>query len=247
MSAAPEFRLHPVPAQIRERTDSPPPLDAATEAEVARIWEAERVRRGPSLFNGRIFSFDAPPGDGTGEWAGRFVEYRLFIAQLKEPSLFGVLGVRALAVTGFLRCPDGIVFGRRSPTLMQDRGCWELVPAGGVDLPARDGKGEIDPRRQLAEELGEELGLPETALGEVHPFAHLEDEAHHVFDLAFMAFLPFSGVEIQAARARLEKPEHEEIAIISPDGLTAFLQGPGATLAPASRRLLVEAGFSEGR
>jgi hypothetical protein len=158
-----------------------PPLPPNLAREVERIWQA----RGGTPFNGRILSAVEIAPDRI---AATLVEYRWFVAQRMKPDLFPALQVRPVAVSGVLHCADGIVIGRRSQSMMQDPGLWELVPSGGMD-------GTADIRGQILAELREEVGLTPDQVDEVVPFCLIEDDESHTLDIGIALAAPRLGAD----------------------------------------------------
>ncbi|TAL00184.1 MAG: hypothetical protein EPO08_14510 [Rhodospirillaceae bacterium] len=210
-------------------------LDAATAKEIERVWDAAQARRGTPLFNGTLFSVDAIQ---AAEICGHFVEYKWFIAVREIPGLQPILRIQPLAVTGVLRCADGIVFGRRSQVVTQDQGLWELVPAGGLSVSCRQPDGTLDVGAQILEELEEEIGLGRKHVTRMRPFCVVEDTATHVFDVAIEVVTSASKDAIESA-FRMDLPrEYDAIEIIADTEVEAFVEQHGQDLAPLSAFLL---------
>ena len=113
-------------------TRAMPELPPALEAQVAEIWQAE-LRARPRLFDGTVFSADRIRPDAI---EGHWTRYRRALAQLRAPALFDSLRLRALAVSGLLRCADGIVLARREAGSVYQPGAWQSPPAGSVERRA---------------------------------------------------------------------------------------------------------------
>ena len=195
------FVVHEVAADVVVRvTRAMPALPAAVDREVERLWQAasRRVAAGGAgrMFNGRVFSADAiTPRLIT----GHLTEYRRVVAQMERPELFAELGVRSFAVCGVLRCAGGVVVGRRHRAAIYQAGMWQLAPAGSVDAGAVADDGMVDLRRQLLDELQEELGLPPDAVGEPRPLCVVEHPGSHVSDLGLALVTRLSAEAVLAA------------------------------------------------
>jgi hypothetical protein len=155
------FVVHELDPAVRVRiVRAMPDLDAALDAAVEGLWRAAaaRVAAGGAgtLFNGRVFSADRITAT---EITGHITEFRRIVAQMEQPGLFGVLGLRPLAVCGVLCCADGVPFGRRHPAAIYQPGMWQLPPAGSVDPGAVRADGTVDLCAQVLAELTEELGI----------------------------------------------------------------------------------------
>ena len=124
----------PLPGPLTIVDEGPaPPLPPAVAETVDAIWAAELAKR-PHAFDGPMFSVTRLDGTLiTGQWT----TYRRFMARRRQPTLAEALGVRPLAVTGVLRCRDGIVLGRRGDGVTQAAGAFELAEdedSGVIDI-----------------------------------------------------------------------------------------------------------------
>ena len=214
--------------------DRPVCRDEAALALVDRLWGEARLAR-PDLFNGRVFSaVHVSSGCIVGHWT----EYRFGFAQLREPALFGSLGVRPVAVCGVVRCPDGIVFGRRSAHAVYQAGQWQCPPAGSIERRAGDG-GRVDLRAQLLSELEEELGLAPTDVTGIRPLSAVEHPGSHVVDIGMAIETARSGSSIvQAQRTARGRAEYEEIEVVSFGRLDAQIEEWAEKLVPPARSFL---------
>lgn len=210
-------------------------LRPETAARVATLWAAERRERGKSVFNGEIFSVDRA---SSTEISGRFVEFARFSAQRRDPALFDELAIRPLAVTGLLRSPDGIVFGRRLRASTQDPGLWELVPSGFVDPGARRADGALAPQVQVLRELREEIGLQPDLIRRATPFCLIDDPETRIVDIGVALETTATGAEIHAAYAGLGDDQYTELTVIPRSGLADFLTRDSRRIAAVSRLIL---------
>ena len=226
----PQLYLHPLSPDVAV-TIEPEPLEVPAHLApvVEAVWEHEQAHRGGTLFNGRTLSVlsHAPDLIHT-----RIVEYRLVLAARRRPDLFTALAIRPLAVSGLLRCADGIVFGRRGPGVTTDSGLWELVPSGGLDAADRQACG---PRQQILTELVEEVGLDATQIRDCRPFCLIEDRTTGVFDIGVALQTDLEAGAVEEAQRRASD-EYSELRIVPDHRVAEFLAG-GAIL-PASRLLL---------
>lgn len=210
-------------------------LRPETATRVAALWAAERRERGSSVFNGEIFSVDQT---SSSEITGKFVEFARFSAQRRDPALFGELAVRPLAVTGLLRSPDGIVFGRRLRGSMQDPGLWELVPSGFVDPDARRADGALAPQIQILRELQEEVGLRPDLICRATPFCLIDDPETRIVDIGVALETTATGQEIRAAHAGLGDDQYTDLMVIPRPSLADFLTCDSRQIAAVSRLML---------
>lgn len=221
---------HPLAPALRVVVEPPPPAAAASvEATVERLWAEARAAR-PSLFNGRVFAArEIAPERITGFWT----DYKHALAQIREPSLFAALAIRALAVNGVVEGPDGIVFGRRDPGAIYQPGLWQCPPAGSVE--ARRGHDTVDLRDQLLAELAEELGMPAASVSGFHPLAAVEHPGSHVVDVGIALRTDWDQARIAAAHAGTGDREYVGLAFVPRDRVAAQLDAWGADVVPPAR------------
>ena len=207
--------------------------DAAALAEVERIWTEARRER-PALFNGRVFSADRV---SSGCIVGHWTDYKFGFAQIRQPSLFGALGIRAVAVNGVVRSPDGIVFGRRAASAVYQAGLWQCPPAGSVER--RDEVARVDLLAQVAVEFEEELGLPAREIASVRPLSAVEHPDTHVVDVGLAIETARSADEIIAAQAAASgRDEYDTIVVVAEAHLEQQLDAWGDLVVPPARSFL---------
>jgi hypothetical protein len=223
------------PSAIVEVLGEAPALSRDLAREVERLWEAEQQRRGRALFNGRILSATEI---GAGRIAGYADEYRRFIAQRQRPDLFAELRVRPVAVSGLLRCPDGIVFGRRAGFTTEDAGMWELAPSGGVDTSGIHGVSRADLKLQILAELREEIGLTPDKI-EAIPFCVVEDPDSHVVDVGIRLEAPdLTAAAVLGAHRERGSAEYSELVVVASANVAEFIERTPPGVASASRAIL---------
>ncbi|MFC1680853.1 hypothetical protein ACFL1S_03540 [Pseudomonadota bacterium] len=193
--------------------------DREAERRAERIWLEELGSGNDSVFNDLILSC-------TGVAGSRIhctrVEYKYFFAQTKHPELFDKLRIRPVAVSGLLRCADGIVVGKRSQETSQDAGRWELVPSGGIDASAVTLDSIVDHRTQLLTEFEEETGLGVEPVESVEPLCLVYDDESKVLDIGSVIRTSVGFDTILNAYHALEYREYEEIRVIDEDAVEDF-------------------------
>lgn len=229
------LRFLPLPYQFVVLPESERFLPLSLEQEVERIWKTAQARRGTQLFNGPLFSVDQIAADTV---TGHFVEYRLFLAQMRRPELFSELRVQPLAVTGLLGNADGLFFGYRSPGVAQQPDCWELIPAGGIDRSTLTESGHILPVQQLLAELQEEVGLEPADISWRRLISFCEDPDHHIFDLVWELQSTLNTASICRLHAALARTEHTKITCVFWKDLNRFLVDDSSSLLVSNRDLL---------
>ena len=239
------FIVHELDAAVRVRVVRPMPgLDIAFDAVVETLWReaAQRVAAGGAgtLFNGRVFSADRiTPTDIT----GHVTEFRRIVAQMERPELFGVLGLRPLAVCGVLRCADGVPFGRRHPAAIYQPGMWQLPPAGSVDPSAVGADGTVDLGAQVLTELTEELGIPRDQVAAPRVLCVVEHPGSHVSDVGIALTTAMTGAEVLAAHRAHANAEYDPLVIVAFTKLADFVADAGELLVPPARVFLHRAGL----
>ena len=210
------------------------PLGPALERRVEGLWRQEQAKRAAPLFNGELLSVVsiAPP-----RIEACVAEYRCFIAQRGDTSLSAQLRVRPLAVSGLLRCRDGVVFGRRAATSTQDAGRWELVPSGGVDRRALWPDGRVDVVGHLVDELHEEIGCAPTAVTSAEPFLLVEDIASGVVDIGIDLALDLDAASVLAAHGGATN-EYDALKVVKVSDVAGFVEQADAPLVEVSLALL---------
>ncbi len=207
--------------------------DAAALREVDRLWDEAR-RANPALFNGRVFSADHV---AAGCIVGHWTEYRFGYAQIRRPSLYDALGVRPVAVNGVVRCPEGIVFGRRDANAVYQAGLWQCPPAGSIE--SRAGADRVDLAAQLAFELEEELGLAGTEIRSLRPLSAVEHPGSHVLDIGVSVETGVAAADIVARQRRARGcAEYDEIVVVPVDQVGRRIDEWAESLVPPARFFL---------
>jgi hypothetical protein len=228
-------RIHRVSSRVQiEAKADRLTLNSVVEAQAEALWVKEAERRGQRLFNGKLFNVDHLASDHI---TGHFVEYRLFNAQRLQPALFAHLQIRPLAVSGVVESPDGLVFGRRNIDLTTDPGRWELAPSGGLDFETCREDGEVDYMRQFYRELVEEVGIRESHVTGVTPFAIIEDTTTHVLDLCIAARTSLSAFQIREAFSQASD-EYSELRLVPLSAIAQFAREEGPNIVSATTELL---------
>jgi hypothetical protein len=229
------LRFLPLPENIIVLPEPGPALPGWLKQEINEIWQAEQARRGSALFDGPLFSVEEVH---TNTVAGRFVEFRRYLAQERRPELFSELQIQPLVVTGLLQNAKGLFFGYRSSAVALQPNCWELIPSGGVDRTTLTESGQLDPAGQVMTELREEVGIDATAVMSPRLVGFSEDPLHHSFELVWQLETSLDPAAILDAHAALPHREHAEIIFVPWADLEGFLAVGLDSVALRSRYLL---------
>jgi hypothetical protein len=216
-----------------------PQLEAGVEARVHELWQRAVRERGAALTDRPIFSV---VDELRGEMTGRFVSYRYYLAQHLDSTLQTRLRVRPLAVTGIVRCAEGVVIGRRTATATQGPESWDFLPSGGVDADSLRPDGSIDAELQVLRELKEELGIELPS--EVRPRPRWRMCEGEVIDLVFGIDVALDAREVAERFSMVGPREHTEIQIVDPASLAR--DGAGSRSLSATCRVLLRA-LARGR
>ena len=198
------------------------------------IW-ADALREHPNLFDGRVFVANSvSPGCVAGYWT----RYRFLFAQLRQPERFPLPHLRALAVNGLLRCPEGVVLGRRRADAVYRPACWQSVPAGSVE--ARDGDA-VDIAEQLLAELEEEIGIVGSEIGPVKPIVAMEHPGGRVLDIGCTVTTGLAFASIEKRWRDRGNTEYDALRVIAQNDIPGFLEEGGPNLLVSARFLLAYA------
>jgi hypothetical protein len=210
-----------------------PPVTAEIDRRIDALWQ-EELRAHPHRTDGALFAFSRREGAVL---HGRFVPYRYYTAQRRDPSLS--LAIVPLAVSGLLLCEGQVAFGRRSERTTQYPGWIELVPSGGLDSESLRDDGTVDHRAQLARELTEETGIGEAEILRIEPIALLHDRVDAVIDLASVIEVSPAArvVADTTVAASAATGEYRSLTWVPVGELSSFFDAHRQELVPTSRAL----------
>lgn len=180
---------------------SPPVLELSDSLQqtIENCWKEEKERQGDQLFNGKLLSlisYDA------GHLVGYFVEYKRYIAQLRNPNLAEVLKIKPVCVCGITSSKDHLLIGLRSSTVTQYPSLYDLAPSGGVDPVSLEGN-SINLKKQLEQELMEETGLSNEKVLSIKPFVLFDTFSQPCIEIC-------ATIEMRPEALHLTKPAIEE-------------------------------------
>lgn len=192
---------------------------------VEKIWQNEQKKR--RLFDGELLnahSYD------QNRLEGAFIPYKLFIAQLAEPSLKSTLKIVPVSVSGLTLLGKNVIIGKRSSNVTQFPGFYELAPSGGV---GRDfiQENRIDIRKQFQQELEEEIGIPAKKVKGFKLFALVHDHQLDLIDIC-------AEIKVKPSALQTISREYSQIMTIPCEELPAFLEQNKEQFVPLSLLLL---------
>ncbi|MCK4873449.1 MAG: NUDIX hydrolase [Phycisphaerales bacterium] len=153
--------------------------DTVEDAGIDECWRRAQ-RNNPAIFDGPILhvcGFDADAGLITTAHAS----YRCIVALRAGLDC----GIRALGVSGMVRCGEHILVARRGRDVLLYPSRWELAPSGVAEPPAGEDGGTVDLVGILLNELVEETGLHASRTA-VHPMMFAYDATTRSYDACFV-------------------------------------------------------------
>jgi len=180
----------------------------AIKSEIDALWEAA-TRQSPDLFDGPVLSVISLSANRL--QLAR-ASYRHVVAARSSPRIKELLGLRPLAVSGILTCPQGLVLGRRGHAVSTGAGLWELAPSGGMEYEAGDAKPDFT--TQILKELREEIGLAPDLVRVGQPVGMVEVTQSACIDMVIPLATDLSADEILAAHRTLGSAEYGELRIV---------------------------------
>ena len=212
-------------------------LSPEKSGRVEQIWLAETAKK-PKLFNGTVFTYLSHSSKGSAtKISGSFVEYKQFLAQLREPVLD--LGIKPVGVSGFTIINDnGIkysVFAVRSDEVTEYPGHLELVPSGAIDKSAIGPDGTVRLHDQLKDEFTEETGIPAGAITGIRSCGLILDRKDQVYDAC--AIIEVNATRQQALDAFCSVSEYSKPCFVALEDLPKFLEENAHILVPSSLAL----------
>lgn len=210
------------------------PVTATIRRRIDEIWDREREGNPGLLYDGQLLSYQEERG---GRLVCTFVPYRRFVAQVREPELYTVLQIRPVAVSGVLRCRDGIVLGKRSEGLFGAPGKWEFAPSGGIDAQARVGARRVSAQTQLYHELEEELQILPRSVRTIRPLAIADDAESNLIELIFTIEADIRAADLGQSHLN-DRREYETVRCVYPDGIAEAVTALGDKMLPLGHALL---------
>lgn len=197
---------------------------------IEEIWNTEKALIGSPLFNGRLasaLSFDEHL------LTAELVEYKYYMAQMRDPAIKKILQLTPLGISGRIISDGAILIGRRSQKVFLDRGLYEAVPSGGVDMHALEGD-YVNLRKQIEIELEEETGMPTSFIQQFRPLSLVKDPSHGTLEVCVELILHSDARTFPL----VPNDEYSEFRWVSLSDLPAFLSTHAHETIPVTKWLL---------
>jgi HAD superfamily hydrolase (TIGR01509 family) len=218
-TAHPEFSYYPIDAHFQVRVEESGPLPFTARME--HTWQ-EKCRQNPHLFNGKLFRFLSLDEKGL---AGEFIDYKQYVVHLGDGSIIPV------GVSGIVYTDEAVLIGRRTKMVLVGAGLFETPPSGTID-PEAQGGAQVDPLKQIAKELYEELSVKKEEVLSITPFALIEDKKGGTWEICF-------AIELKAKK-EISSPngEYENCFFVKRGDLLTFIEKHYFEILPFTRFLL---------
>ena len=128
-------------------------LSQLVQNKVDEIWDREFQIRQGKLTNGYIYGVVSV---SENEILIEKVEYKIVLAQIRDPSLASAIDFHFLSTSGMTLSDGKVLLGQRSAYVSTYANAYEMVPSGTID--SQEGL-VVDLRDQLFKELEEEAGI----------------------------------------------------------------------------------------
>lgn len=161
------------------------------EKEIERIWQKEAEIKKERLFNGQLLSALTVK---EGILRGKFVPYKLYVAQTRNPKLEKFLKLRPVGISGYIEANHHILIGKRSQHVLTSPGYYELVPSGGIDQESLEGS-TLNIRKQFEIELEEETGIKVASIKQFSYIALIYDSVTYTYEVCAKILLDSQTLE----------------------------------------------------
>lgn len=209
---------------------TPLQLSEKTHFKIEEIWKQELIRTRGKVFNGEILSAaEVSPN----QIKGHFVEYKHYLAQTRDPSLFNELQIQPVCVCGCTFAGNKILIGKRSDYVTAYANCFELVPAGGID-PSSVENDYANIVKQVEIELKEEAGLTAEMIEKITPKFLLFCPQTHIYEVCSYIEVDPSSKQSTADR----DDEYTELFWIDKSEIKKFIEFNQGQMIPLSLQIL---------
>jgi hypothetical protein len=197
---------------------------------IEMVWSEENSARPSKLFNGQLLNFVSLENEIL---RGEFVDYKFYIAQLRDPGLEPLLNIAPVSISALTFAGDKLLVGRRSGDVTQYKNLFECVPSGGIDPAAvRDQK--VDLQEQFSRELWEETHISVTEIKRILPFQLVQDFSTHHYEIC--ATIEVNYMVVHEERKPTE--EYSEFIWVPRSEIKNFLKQHASEFVPFSLHLI---------
>lgn len=225
------YQTHEIPSDFRVKvihSGDEIILSDTDQMLVNEIWEEAKHLRMGNLFNGKLLNFlSFQPEENY--VSGEFVEYKYYMAQLKNEYLKSILNIHPISISCLCSCKEFYLLGKRGLYVTDYPGCYEFVPSGGID-PINVHQGHVDLIGQLKMELMEETGLSEEMIENCSPMAFVQDSATGIYEICLSIELKSKARRDFLARSK----EYDQLEWISRQKMTSLVSNYKSTFVPFS-------------
>lgn len=200
------------------------------EAElIERIWQEEVRLKGDKLFNGQMLSYLR---HNSHELHGCFVDYKYYLAVLRQPSLRDKIPIETLGVSGLTISDGWLLWGKRASFVTEYAGYYECAPSGGINPEMAIG-GMVPTHIPYEVELLEETGISKEQVTGISPVCLVYDVNVHLYECV-------ARIEVDPCLRRMKmsaSEEYDELVWVEISKLAHFLDNDEVNILPMSRFL----------
>jgi hypothetical protein len=197
---------------------------------IEHLWSEEIKRCGPHLFNGQLLCHVR---HDASKLIGQFVQYKHYLAVLREPELRKKIPINALGISGMTFSGPHVLIGKRAAFVTDFPGWYECAPSGGLD-PAMAVKGVIDPKTPFVRELLEETGIAEKDVLSTRVLRLIYDNDTHLYEIHAVITVD----ETLATKKLPASEEYQELLWVTKEKIGEFLNKHVGKIVPLSEYLL---------
>lgn len=205
-------------------------LSDLDKAEVERIWHEEMRLKGEKLFNGRMLCYLK---HDCHTLYGHFVEYKHYIAVLRQPQLRTKIPIDTLGASGITFSGGSVLWGKRASFVTEYAGYYECAPSGGLN-PGMVVAGEIPVDMPFEQELHEETGLAKNLIQDIRVTSLIYDKKSFLYEIVATIELDESASQ----KGLAPTDEYEELVWVDMSALSAFFEKHRGKILPMSYYLL---------
>ena len=202
-------------------------LPSEVLAQIESIWNEEQQKRGQFLFNGKILNHIS---HDSHHLVGHFVEYKHYLAQLRDPTLRPFLPIQGVGMTGVTFAENHVLMGRRASHVTSYPNKLEFAPAGGVDADYVENDLFLL-NKALLSELHEEVGYNTNAVESLQPFALISEPHINHWEICTRIILKPHQKDLLTPTS----PEYSEIFWLPINTLNSFFDQHANDIIPMSR------------